>query len=50
MNSEYQVLKSTYTSQQSQLAAEVIKIAGMLTATSVGIVFSLQHSNLFFFF
>jgi len=27
MNSEYQVLKSTYTSQQSQLAAEVIKIA-----------------------
>ena len=28
MTSEYQALKSTYTSVQSQLAAEVIKIAG----------------------
>ena len=40
MNSEYQVLKSTYTSQQSQLAAEVIKIAGMFNARFVSIVLS----------
>ena len=31
MNSEYQALKSTYTSVQSKLAAEVIKIAGKLS-------------------